>query len=198
MRSASDWRYLDTRGFGDWYASGPEYSRRIFYDRLDRRKFPQALNELSSGVFGALLAWPDQPLLVSHSYALEKLFIHLDRRLRARLAYATSVPYSRRLSLAKEIVREALTPLVDSISIDGQQYFVRFKLASGGRSPWVSVPVIFLEGSYQQEGLASPPLGSAYYIPSQPLVFHDPRPANYDNNAYQKAFFSQASTAWKN
>jgi hypothetical protein len=196
-RRGNDWRYVNLREFyGTDYIYG-SYARRIFYDRLDSKHFPEALNELASGVFGALMVWPDQPMLVAHSYALEKLFIHMDKRLRARLVYADGVPYAGRLALAKELVREVLAPLVDSIAIEGRQYYVRFKIASGGRSPWVVVPVIFLEGTFQPNQENVPTLASSYYVLDEPLIFQRPADDGDSSNSFQKAFFVRASTAWK-
>ncbi|MDR2386740.1 MAG: hypothetical protein LBE80_04030, partial [Deltaproteobacteria bacterium] len=38
---------------------------------------------------------------------------------------------------------ESLAALVDSVSVNGGEYVVRFKMSNGGRSPWVAVPVVY-------------------------------------------------------
>ncbi|MDR1051425.1 MAG: hypothetical protein LBP95_10180 [Deltaproteobacteria bacterium] len=141
-----NWRYVNVNQFFE-NAYGTDYRRMLVYNRLDSRSFPAVLDQLADGIFGALLIWPEQPGLLAHSAALEKLFNFLDRRITARLAYAPDVSSSRRVELARELVREALAPLVDSVTVENDVYQVSFRLPNGRTSPWVEVPLFFFQGS---------------------------------------------------
>ena len=141
-----NWRYVNVRSYDSLSVQRPrtvDYQVKLYYDRVKSRDFPKALSDLAKGVFGALKAWPDNPEMVSHSYALERLFKHLDMKLQAKLAYAEDVSYATRMSYGETLVQELLAKLVDSITIEGDQYLVRFKLINGNLSPWVLMPVIF-------------------------------------------------------
>jgi hypothetical protein len=147
MHHAQNWRYVNVRQYdallAGSFAPSADYQRKLFYDRADSRDFPKALDDLAKGVFGALVAWPENVGIVDHSYALERLFLHLDMKLQARLAYAETASYAQRMAYGQTLVRELLAKLVDGITIEGDQYLVRFKLNNGKRSPWVAMPVIF-------------------------------------------------------
>jgi hypothetical protein len=144
--SSRNYRYMNVNQFFD-NAYGTDYRQMLIYDRLDKRNFPVVFEELADGVFGALLIWPEQPGIVIHSAALEKLFIYLDRRLKARLAYANGVPEERRIALARELVKETLKPLVNGIMVENDLYKVSFRLPNGHTSPWVEVPLVFFNGT---------------------------------------------------
>jgi hypothetical protein len=122
---------------------GTDYRLRLYYDNLDTKNYPQVLDDLAAGILGSLMVWPDRPEIVAHSLALEKFFAFLDKKLKVRLGTAGDIPESRQMAEAHRIVKESLAPLVDSISVDSGEYKVRFKLSSGGRGPWVTVPVVY-------------------------------------------------------
>jgi hypothetical protein len=147
MHHAQNWRYVNVRQYDDLLAGSftpsADYQRKLFYDRAESRDFPKALDDLAKGVYGALVAWPENAGIVDHSYALERLFLHLDMKLQARLAYFETASYAQRMAYGQSLVRELLAKLVDGITIEGDQYLVRFKLNNGKRSPWVAMPVVF-------------------------------------------------------
>jgi hypothetical protein len=122
---------------------GTVYRQRMYYDRLDRKNFAPALDNLAAGVLGSVMVWSQRPLIVAHSAALEKLFIHLDRKIKVRLADRPELSESRQLAEAFRIVRDTIGPLVEGISVNDGEYVVRFKTSNGGRSPWVVVPVVY-------------------------------------------------------
>jgi hypothetical protein len=74
---------------------------------------------------------------------VEKLFGYLDQKIQTRLAFAKELSGNGQRGLAYEVVRSSLAPLVDSITVEGGQYLVRFRLSNGSRSPWVLVPVVY-------------------------------------------------------
>jgi hypothetical protein len=145
-----NWRYINVTHF--YGGNGTDYRPRLYYERLDARTFPAVLDELANGIFGALMVWPDKPGIVAHSAALEKFFYYMDRRITARLAYADGVSQNRRLAMAKEMVKETLAPLVDSVTVIEGEYQVRFRLSNGRKSPWVHVPMVFFEGNVPWNG----------------------------------------------
>ncbi|MDR2300897.1 MAG: hypothetical protein LBF38_02495 [Deltaproteobacteria bacterium] len=122
---------------------GTDYRLRLYYDRLDSKNFSKVLDDLSTGVLGSLISWPQKPMLVAHSAALEKFFIYLDQKITVRLSDAPDISQSRKLAEAHRIVKESLAALVDSVSVNGGEYVVRFKMSNGRRSPWVAVPVVY-------------------------------------------------------
>jgi hypothetical protein len=161
---ARNWRYVNVREFDalreDGYRS-TDIKKALYYDRLESRDFPKALEDLSKGVFGALLSWPENPGLVSHSKALERLFLHLDMKLEVKLAYAEKASQAERMAYGQSLVRELLAKLVEQINIEGDQYLVRFKLNNGKRSPWVIMPVVFKTSGYGS--VPSYKRGASYY-----------------------------------
>jgi hypothetical protein len=146
---SNNWRYINVNQIFD-HSYGTDYRQKLVYSRLDTRTFPAVLDELAEGIFGALLVWPEQPGLAAHSAALEKFFTYLDRRITARLVYAEDVSPERRQAIAREIVRETLAPLVDSVTVIDGEYQVSFRLPGGRKSPWVEVPMIFFNGDFRQ------------------------------------------------
>ncbi|MDR1110048.1 MAG: hypothetical protein LBP92_04970 [Deltaproteobacteria bacterium] len=208
-RRSRNWRFLDTGGFVDNYY-GTDYRQRLYYDRLDQESFPAVLADLSEGVFGALMVWPEQPGIVAHSAALEKFFAHLDLRIRARLRYAEGVSTERRLNMAREMVREALRPLVDSVTVEGGEYHVRFRMPDGRPSPWVMVPVVFgaIDGAGLGMGLGRTQDGYQYtnsffegfhgtgaFEPAGPFFYPDPeRGASLEDQA---PAYDTASLYWR-
>jgi hypothetical protein len=121
-----------------------DYRLRLYYDSLDQKNFPAVLDELATGILGAVAYWrSERPTLVAHSAALEKFFDFLDKKIVATLRGTDHLTDGQRISLAFKLVRDNLSPLVDSVSVNGGEYMVRFKTRTGSRSPWVLVPVVF-------------------------------------------------------
>jgi hypothetical protein len=158
---ANNWRFVNIKGYDEWSSKGMDYRQKLYYDRLSSKDFQLALNDLAAGVFGAILIWPDEPGLVANSYALGRLFSHLEMRLTARLAYANDVSYPERMAYGQQLVYETLEKLVDGITIEPDRYLVRFRLSNGGRSPWVNVPVVFSNQDWATYG--QPRTGAFYY-----------------------------------
>ncbi|MDR2443508.1 MAG: hypothetical protein LBE31_08325 [Deltaproteobacteria bacterium] len=140
---ANNWRTVNLRDYSSDGSLGTGNLRVVFYDRLSSRDFSLALKDLSLGVFGALMSWPNKPSLVGDSYALNKLFTHLGTRIAFRLANTGDIPEANRQIYGQELVYETLAKVVDAITIDSERYLVRFRVNGGGRSPWVAVPVVF-------------------------------------------------------
>jgi hypothetical protein len=131
---------MSSEGVKGW--SGEHWSRPRYFDRLDRRHFPIVLNDMSRGFFGTFVAWHERPEVVAHSAAIRKLFNYLDFRITVKLAYVARSDADLRLRTAYELFQETVRPLVDSIAFDGLDYHARFRLGGGGRSPWVTIPVV--------------------------------------------------------
>jgi hypothetical protein len=162
-----NWRYMDVRGLDGLTGrtgGSTDYRTKLYYDRLTSRDFRWALDDLALGVFGALVVWPDNPYIVAHSYALERLFKHLDMKLEAKMAYAGNASAAAKAAYGQALVREQLAKLVDGIVIEGPQYLVRFRLPNGKTSPWVVVPVVFPgEGAIGGLGEPGRRQGAFYY-----------------------------------
>jgi hypothetical protein len=142
---------------------------------------------------------------VKHSAALEKLFTFLDQRIRARLPYVGDAVDGQRMAMAREMVKETLSSLVDSVSVDEGQYLVRFRLSGGGRSPWVMVPAVYgptgsdsaaaAGGGPRQDSRGSGFRASGRFEPAGPFYYDGP-----ENGASLKAAeadYDAASLYWK-
>jgi hypothetical protein len=140
------------------WASGLGGEKITYYDHLDSKNFPMVLNQLAYGLAGPV-TWPDYQYYQGsgNANALIKLFEYLNGRINAIIGQDESVSPDRRLELTVDLIREELEKIVSDIAIMDDNYYVKFKLATGGRSPWSRMPVNFYHSNLRPAELARQP-----------------------------------------
>ncbi|MDR3203144.1 MAG: hypothetical protein LBV23_00130 [Deltaproteobacteria bacterium] len=144
-----DFRYrlFNRRGINYYsgWITGLDGKKIVYYDYLDRKDFPEVLNKIAYGLLGPV-TWPNYQYYLGtvNSRALVKLFEHLKARLNAQIGAANDLPTVKRMELSVGLIREELEKVVANIAVmDGKYYYVKFKLSTGGVSPWSRLPLVF-------------------------------------------------------